>query len=243
MSDIWHIRNAVIALIAFAGVEDEMLLGSAGESGPDEGSPQRWAARPLVAHNTEFKRQQVLRLEVIRDHKTPPPFPEIDHGSEEVYRGYSEQPLETVREDSRRTTKALIDEVGAASDEDLLDPSRNPWLDGRHLWLQVVVRGFWHPTGHLGEYYLVHGKTGAALSTQARACALATCLSAPDAARGMALYNLACAQARADMAAEAAETLREAIALNAQLQANARRDTDLAVLRNDGWLDALLASR
>ena len=92
------------------------------------GSPQRWAARPLVAHNTEFKRQQVLRLEAIRDHKTPPPFPEIDHGSEEVYRRYSEQSLEAVREDSRRTTKALIDEVGAALDEDLLDPSRNPWL-------------------------------------------------------------------------------------------------------------------
>jgi len=37
----------------------------------------------------------------------------------------------------------LIDGMWALPDEDLLDPARHPWLNGRLLWLQIIVRGFW----------------------------------------------------------------------------------------------------
>ena len=56
-------------------------------------------------------------------------------------------------------------------------------------------------------------------------------LGAPAAAAGMAGYNLACAQARADQPDQAATTLAEAIAANPDLRANADRDPDLEVLR------------
>jgi hypothetical protein len=32
----------------------------------------------------------------------------------------------------------------------MTDPSRNPWLRGRQLWLQIVVRGFWRLRGKIG---------------------------------------------------------------------------------------------
>ena len=130
MENIWQLRNGIIALVAFAGVEDEMLLATAGDSRRDGGSPQRWAARPLVAHNTEFKRQQVRRLKTIRRAETPPSFAEIDHGSDEVYRRYSAQDFETVAKESRATTRALIDEVATALEEDLVDPSRTGGCKG-----------------------------------------------------------------------------------------------------------------
>jgi hypothetical protein len=50
----------------------------------------------------------------------------------------------------------------------------------------------------------------------------------------MAGYNLACAQARAGQPDQAARTLAEAIKANPDLQANARRDPDLEVLREAG---------
>jgi hypothetical protein len=134
----------------------------------------------------------------------------------------------------------LIDGVSSTSDEDLLDPSRHPWLGGRKLWLQLVVRGFWHPTGHLGEYYLAHGQAHRAVALQSQAVAVAEYLGAPDEARGMAHYNLACAQARAELADDALRTLGEAIGLNSDVLANAIRDADLAPLRAGGRLDALL---
>jgi hypothetical protein len=48
---------------------------------------------------------------------------------------------------SSETAQALIAGLGATPDEDLLDAARHPWLRGRQLWLQVIVRGFWHPAG------------------------------------------------------------------------------------------------
>ena len=220
------IRACVIGLIGFAAAEEQMLL-AAGGAGDDPGDPRRWAAVPLVAHNNEFRQQQVRRLAAIRDGQTPPAFAGIDHSSAEVYRGYRAIPAAQVAEASRQSAAALTAGLAATPDEDLLDPSRHPWLAGRQLWLQIVVRGFWHPTGHLGEYYLAHGQAGRAVALAKQAVAWADYLDAPDMARGMAVYNLACAQAGAGQAGDAVATLAEAIALNGALRANAARDPAL----------------
>jgi predicted TPR repeat methyltransferase len=66
----------------------------------------------------------------------------------------------------------------------------------------------------------------------AHAAAAADYLSAPDLARGMTRYNLACAQARAGPLDAAAAALTEAVELNPDMLANAARDRDLAPLRD-----------
>ncbi|HLX49112.1 MAG TPA: hypothetical protein VKS82_12335 [Streptosporangiaceae bacterium] len=239
-SDPLRVRTTAIGLLSFAAAEEQLLLATAAWSnGNDQGSPDRWAAVPLVAHNTDFRNQQVQRLDAVRTGTVPPAFAEIDHTSAEVYRGYC-QPPHTVAEASRQSTQDLIAGLSAISDEDLLDPARNPWLGGRQLWLQIVVRGFWHPTGHLGDYYIGHGQPGRAVAMHNQAVTWARYLNAPDAAQGMASYNLACAQARAGRPDDAYAALSEAIALNSDLLANAARDADLSSLRDHGKLDALL---
>ena len=102
------------------------------------------------------------------------------------------------------------------------------------------MRGFWHPTGHLGDYYLGHGRPDRAVALAAHGVMTAAYLSAPAPARGMASYNLACAQARAGLLDEAAAALTEAVSLNPDVRANARRDSDLAAVRDTGQLAALL---
>lgn len=243
MNDPVQVRTAVIGLLSFAAAEEQMLLAGAARNGGGQGSPQRWSAAPLVAHNTEFRNQQVQRLEAIRDGRTPPAFAEIDHTSAAVYRGYCAPPADEVAAASRQSVQALLAGLSATPDADLLDPARHPWLAGRQLWLQIVVRGFWHPTGHLGDYYLGHDQAGRAVAMQEQAVAWAGYLNVPDAARGMAAYNLACAQARAGRPGDAVATLTEAVALNGALRGNAARDADLGSLRDLGRLDALLGSR
>lgn len=235
------LRGCVIGLIGFAAAEEQILL-AAGGAADDPGSPQRWAAVPLVAHNNEFRQQQVRRLAAVRAGQTPPAFAEIDHASDGVYRGYCAQAAADVAEASRQSAAALTAGLATTLDEDLLDPSRHPWLAGRQLWLQIVVRGFWHPTGHLGGYYLAHGLARRAVAMARQAVAWAGYLDAPDMARGMAVYNLACAQAGAGQADDAVATLAEAVALNGALRANAARDADLGMLRDQGRLDGVLAS-
>ena len=240
MTSVQELRSVIIGLLGFAAAEEQMVL--AASPAAEQGSPQRWAAAPLLAHNTEFKRQQVQRLQAIQLGQTPPEFAEVDHTSIELYRGYAGQAAAEVARDSNRVTGELIDGVSLVSADDLRDPSRNPWLKGRQLWLQIIVRGFWHPAGHLGEYYLAHSRPDRAVALAAHAVATANYLGAPDPARGMAGYNLACVLARANLPDEAAAALREAIMLNPDVRANATRDPDLAILRDSGRLAAALAS-
>ncbi len=160
-----HLRMSLTGLVGFAAVEDDLLLTDARVSGIREaGDPDSWAAIPLVAHNTEFKRQQVIRLRAIRAGKTPQTFSEFDHRSPEMYERYAHKTSGQVVDEHRRITDALVEEIVQASDDDLTDPDRNPWLRGRHLWLQMVVRGFWHPLGHVGEYYVEHSQPERALA-------------------------------------------------------------------------------
>ena len=123
----------------------------------------------------------------------------------------------------------------------MLDPARHPWLRGRQLGLQIIVRGFWHPLGHLGEFYAAHARPDRAVTLSEHATATAAYLNAPPAAQGMAWYNLACAQAQAGQADSALGSLEQAIRLNPDLRANARRDADLDRLRGNTEFSALIA--
>ena len=237
MGDTRPLRAAVAGLLSFAAAEEQALLLAT--PGSEEGSPDRWAAAPLVAHNNQFKIQQSERLSALRSGHIPPAFAEVDHSSAEVYRGYCTAAAGSVLRECRRVSAELIDATWALPDEDLLDPARHPWLNGRLLWLQIIVRGFWHPTGHLGEYYLGHGQPERAVALAGHGLATARYLGAPAPAAGMAGYSLACALARAGRPSEAAEVLAEAIRANPDLRVNAGRDPDLAGLREAGLVAAL----
>jgi hypothetical protein len=235
-----ELRLIVTGLVSFAAGEETILLTEvAGRD--DEGTPNSWAARATVAHTSEFRDEQVQRLIAIRNGSRPPEFPRIEHSSPEAYQRYSQRPASAVWELSRTTNAALIDETRRCSDEDLLDPSRNPWLRGRQLWLQIIVRGFWHPTGHIADYYTQHGRPERALALHTHALATARYLSAPAMAIGMAHYSLACTQAVIGRADEAVRSLGLAVASNPDLRDHARTEPDLATLREAGRLKAVLA--
>ena len=236
-----RLRAVVTGLIAFAAAEEELLLASAAPDIAEAGDERRWAAVPTVAHNTEFKAQQRERITAVLAGCAPPAFGEIDHRSSAVYRGYAARSGVVLMGESRRVTASLIDGVAALADDDLVDPSRHPWLNGRPLWLQIVVRGFWHPAGHVADYYLGHGEQARAVALQQHMLAATRYLDAPTSVAGMAAYSLACAQAVAGSTEDAARTLTEALALNPDVRANADRDPDLESLRGSGQLTAILA--
>jgi len=241
-ADTRNLRSAIAGLLGFAASEEQVLLmatSAAPETQP--GTALQWAAAPVVAHNTEFKAQQTARLYAIAEGRVPPEFAEIDHTSDEVYLGYAAQPSDRVAADSNRASGELIAGLALVSSEDLLDPSRNPWLKGRQLWLQVVVRGFWHPSGHLADYYLAHGQADRAVALASHGLATSTYLRAPEQARGMAAYNLACAQARAGRLDEAAASVALTVSLNPDVRGKIGTEPDLAALRNGGYLAAALA--
>jgi hypothetical protein len=234
------LRETLAGLVSFAAAEETMLLTRA-PCREASGDADLWAARPTIAHNSEFRCEQVQRLIAIRWGSEPPDFPRVDHAAPDAYRRYAEVDEKRVWELSRTTTAALIDETRRCSDADLLDPARNPWLRGRQLWLQIVVRGFWHPTGHVGDYYARHGHPERALALHSHALATARYLGAPPMAVGMAHYSLACVQALIGRADDAVASLALAVECNPDLREHARQAEDLRPLRDTGRLAAVLA--
>jgi hypothetical protein len=234
------VRQMLIGLISLAAAEEMMLLARV-PLGEDAGDADVWAARPTIAHTSEFRDEQVQRLIAIRRGCEPPEFSRVKHKSPDTYRHYAAVNEESVWGQSRATSAALIDETRRCCDEDLLDPSRNPWLRGRQLWLQIIVRGFWHPTGHLGDYYVQHDQPERALALHAHALATTAYLGAPTMAIGMAHYSMACTQAVTGREDDAVASLRLAVERNPDLREHARAEPDLRELRDDGRLAAVLA--
>jgi len=238
MTDVRQLRASISGLLGLAASEEQILLARADRD--DVGTPDDWAAAPLVAHNTEFRHQQLQRLNAIQHRTTPPDFAEVDHESAELYADLSARPATTVADESWTVAGELVAQLKATSTDDLCDPERNPWLRGRLLWLQIVVRGFWHPMGHLGEYYLRRGQPDRAVALAKQSVQTASYLGAPDQARGMASYNLACAYAQAGQLEEAVAAVGDAVTLNPDVRINAARDHDLEALRAGGLLAAVL---
>ena len=224
------LRRAIAGLIGLAAAEEQRLAATADPA--ESGSAECWAALPVIAHNTDFRQQQVTRLRAVRAGDTPPEFAEADHESAELYSALTAQPSAAVAAAGWTSAGDLLTELMQVGDEDLIDPARNPWLRGRQLWLQIIVRGFWHPAGHLGEYYARQGQAGQAVAIAEHAVAAAGYLGAPAQACGMASYNLACAYTAAGRLDAAAAAVETAVALNADLRANAARDPDLAAIRD-----------
>lgn len=79
MTGTERLRAAVTGLIGLAATAEQELM--AWPERAASGSAQHWAALPVIAHNTEFRRQQVQRLRAIRTGDAPPEFAEVDHAS------------------------------------------------------------------------------------------------------------------------------------------------------------------
>lgn len=239
MNDTRALKTAIVGLIRCAATEDEMLLVSTSDS-HNVGSAQRWAPVPTVAHNTQFKREQVTRLEAVLHDEEPPESPAIDHTSEQSYRAFAELAPELVAEESRRTTDALVDSLLLLSDADLMDPSRQEWLRGRPLWLQIIVRGFWHPLGHVGDWYVANAMRERGVALRQQVVATAEYLAAPDESQGMAWYSLACTYASIGSTDDAVVALERAAALNHDLRARVATEPELEALRGDRRVAALV---
>jgi hypothetical protein len=239
MTDTRTLKTAMVGLIRRAAIEDELLLIST--SGHDDaGDAQRWAPAPTVAHNTQFKREQVARLEAILRHETPPDFAAVDHASEATYRAFVALSPALVAETSRRTTDDLVDALLRLPDDDLIDPRRHDWLRGRPLWLQVIVRGFWHPLGHVGDWYVANGMTERGVALRRDAVTFAEYLHAPAESQGMAWFSLACTYATLGTTEEAVLALERAATLNHDLRARVATEPELEAVREDRRVVALV---
>jgi hypothetical protein len=223
-------QHAVPELLELACEEERRFVGGLPPEERDApGSPQDWSAKALLAHITDFKQQQVVRVECVLRGDEAPDFPAVDHANREVYAGYQVQPWQHVLADAERVSAELTRTAGELDEAALTGAGAN----GRTLWAQLLVRGVWHSSGHLGPYLAGHRRADQAEGLQRRLVERARELGLPPApgSWAMGLYNLSCAQVAGGRLRAARETLVEATSLDPALARSAATDPDLEPLR------------
>jgi DinB superfamily len=223
-------RNTVIELLELAREEERTFVDRLTvEERGEPGSPSAWSAKALLAHITDFKRQQVVRVECLLRGEPLPEFRAVEHADLAVYEAYQGQPWEQVLADAERVSARLVAVTGRLDEAELAGAGAN----GRTLWAQLLVRGVWHSSGHLGPYLAQHGRADEAEGLARRLVDRARDLGLPatPGSWAMGLYNLACAQVAGGRLEEGRTTLDEAIALDPAFARSAEIDPDLEPLR------------
>ena len=232
------LRSSVIALLAYARDQEESFLRDLTAAERDlVGGPDHPAAKVLLAHITEFKRQQVQKVAAAASGESPPRLEAVEPSDPVEYARLALRYWQQVEIEAARVFSALAAEVERLSDEELRDPHRFPWLNGRPLCRQVLGRGLWHPLTHLSDYDLARGEKARPARRHEMLAALVDRLAfVPVSGDGMSCYNLACAFAEAGEHDKALALVEAAIRTDPKYADYARDDPDLAPLRVErGW--------
>jgi len=122
----------------------QALVAEVGESRMEEPGPMGdWSFKDLAAHVTGWRQRSLDRIEAgLRgEPDTPTPWPAALSTDDEInawiHQREHDRPLAAVLADADATFARLRVAVEALSDEDLNDPRRFPWLDGRSLAQEI----------------------------------------------------------------------------------------------------------
>lgn len=113
-----------------------------------------WTVKDLLAHITVWEKRMVHWLEqTIRD-EVPEMLPpgmtwdDLDQWNEETYQKHRHRALDEVLSDFEFSYHKALSSVQEITEEDLVDPQRFPWREGRPLWIMVAANTSWHYKEH-----------------------------------------------------------------------------------------------
>lgn len=238
------LRAGIVSLLEHMRSEEQFFEQRlSGAERAREGVATQWSAKAVLAHVAEFRAEQIVRLEAARDGAEPPEFPLRDHADRRLYAAYTARSWEQVGAAVEDSATRLAELTAELDDHVLFTAGVFPWLRGRALWAQVLVRGVWHPSAHLHQYLAERGHFERVVELQESVLAAATRAGIPNTPGGrpFALYNLACARSLAGDIEPALDELAEAVRLDPTLAAAARGDDDLRTVRTDARFETAVS--
>jgi hypothetical protein len=211
--------------------EDAMVAGLSPAERSAAGTLDRWSAKDLIAHVTSWHANLVEMLEAILRGETPSPRPDVHQVNARTFAENAARPWEQVLVDAGATFDRLSELLPQFSDEAMLEPERYPWRKGQPLAPTVVLRLYWHPMLHLGEFYVQRDDRASAEALRADLLRAADELAWVPPLRGQTLYMVACSSVVLGEQAAALAALRESLALAPSLTQWSQQDPSLASLR------------
>ncbi|HEY46888.1 MAG: hypothetical protein AMJ88_07030 [Anaerolineae bacterium SM23_ 63] len=113
-----------------------------------------WSVKDVLAHIRVWETRMVRWLEDIQRGSIPQMLPpgmtwdDLDQMNEETYLENQDKPLMEVLDEFHQSFPKAFDMVKSVSEEDLIDPDRFEWREGKPLWFIVAANTFWHYDEH-----------------------------------------------------------------------------------------------
>lgn len=190
------------------------------------GTVEVWAPKDHFVHLAVWQAYQARRLEAITTGN--PPTQPADNDT--VFLEYRDEPWDTVWADAMRALDDNAAAIAQAAEEDLTDPNRFPWSNGRSFVSSAIGNIYLHPIEHLVQMHEERGDDTAAERVQQESVATMNRLFGKGEEYANAVYNLGCFYAKRGRAAEAVAQVREALAVNPKLTEWSKEDADLVSL-------------
>ena len=119
------------------------------------GVMEDWTVKDFLAHITVWEQRMVHWLEQTNRGEVPDMLPpgmtwdDLDQWNEETYQKHRHRELDEVLTDFKLSYTKALSAVRDVDEEDLIDPERFPWREGRPLWVMVAANTSWHYKEHV----------------------------------------------------------------------------------------------
>ena len=190
------------------------------------GTVEVWAPKDHFVHLAVWQTYQARRLEAIVT--GDPPAQPADN--DVIFLEHRDEPWDVVWANAMRALDDDAAAIARVSDEDLTDPNRFPWSNGRSLVSSTIGNIYLHPIEHLVQMHEERGDYASAEQVQLESVTFIRDLFGKGEEYANAVYNLGCFYARRGRSAEAIAQVREALAVNPELTEWSKVDADLVSL-------------
>jgi hypothetical protein len=150
----WKSRSELIDQIRTTSVRLELLIAQLSVAQMNQpGAVGAWSVKDALAHLAFWQRYAASLIVAVASGETPDRDvrDETETRNASVVAQYYQRPLGLVIADWQQAREELIERVQEIADEDLNDPSRCPWNDGRPLWPTIAANSYAHEQEHIDQ--------------------------------------------------------------------------------------------
>jgi len=111
----------------------------------------QWSVKDILVHLIAWEQRMVYWLgQTLQGEipEMPSSEADLDCWNDQIYQENRERLLEDVLINFYRSYSEALSAVEATPEEDLVDPARYPWREGRPLWQMVAANTCWHYEEH-----------------------------------------------------------------------------------------------
>ena len=209
------------------------FLKMSGQARATVGKVDDWSPKDVMAHVVHWDSMTAADLSDPDNRPPDQPGEDYNRTNARIWEKYKDEAWSDIEALVDQTHEALVENVKQFSEEDISDPERFEWLNGRAVWRSMAFTNHYHPLQPVAVLYADQGDLAYANQLQEEAAEKQLKLSDADDWRGTVHYNLGCHYAVTGQADQAFKNIDLGLKTYPVLSKWAQDDPDMDNLRDD----------